>query len=97
MKNVPTIPLSTVWDAVEEAIETYITNLPFDSVFRVIKLVDEVQKMKGVVDFYVTSMQAAPDGQTFTPFQQECRAFAGHMRIDPATPLLGSITYQAAI
>ena len=56
VRYVPTIPLSTVWDAVEEAIETYISNLPFDSLFRVIKLVDEVQKIEGVVDFYVISM-----------------------------------------
>ena len=51
----PIVPLAILQPNVYAAIENYISNLPFDGIFRVQHLYDAIQNVDGVVDIVVPS------------------------------------------
>lgn len=78
---------------VEDAVNLYLKSLDFDGSFELMKLIDFVQQAQGVVSAYVSSALARYGANPFTAFAQRYYPNAGHMIIDPGTPLSGSVTY----
>lgn len=80
---------------VEDAINDYIGNLPFNGVLNLTALVDAVQAASGVVDPVLTSASARFGSNPFTGFSVEYTADAGYMIIDPTAgfTLTDTITY----
>lgn len=70
-----------------DAVNDYITGLPFDGVFNLTKFIDSIQLSSGVVDAYLTSAQAKSGAGTYAPTGQNYTANAGYLQIDPAFPL----------
>jgi hypothetical protein len=87
------IPLTTIQSAVESAITTYISDLPFNSKLSVTKLTDAVQLVPGVIEPVFLSASARYGVIPFAGFTVDYLANSGHMVVDPATPLSSSITY----
>ena len=84
---------------VEDAINNYISNLDFNGVFNLTKLVDAVQLASGVDDVYITLAEArAASASTFTDVvpTNEYVTNAGYLEIDGANPLSGAVTYIAS-
>lgn len=79
---------------VEDAINNYIQNLPFDGVLNLTKLTDEIQKAVGVIDPVIGAAEAKYGLLPYFPIINEFNADAGHMKIDPANPLATTITYH---
>lgn len=64
---------------IEDAVATYIRNLPFDSVISWTALTDYMQQQIGVKDFVVSATEIAPFGtNAWTAFQRETVSYAGH-------------------
>lgn len=86
---------------VEDAINTHLQNFQiqenFNGLLRVMKLTDAIQAVNGVINVVAVSVEGRLNGGTYTDIlqdpNQEYRANAGYMRIDPAYPLNTSITY----
>lgn len=79
---------------VEDAINDFINTLPFDSVFRVIRLVDAIQAVSGITNVVVLNCDGRKAGEvTYTDILletgQQYTTFAGYLRMDPAHPLDG--------
>lgn len=92
----PIIPLATIQNNVESAINNYLLNLPFDGIFRRTKLVDALQKIEGVVDINIDVCEASVSYVTtsaFNPVETFYDTVAGYMNIDSNFPLNGSINY----
>jgi hypothetical protein len=70
-----------------DAVNGYITGLPFDGVFNLTKFIDNIQSATGVVDAYLTSSQAKSGAGTYAPTGQNYTANAGYLQIDPSFPL----------
>jgi len=81
---------------VEEAINEYIGNLPFNGSLELDDLVDVIQQAEGVVNAYVTNAEARYGANPFVAFTQSYSSNAGYLVIDSATPLNSSITYTPA-
>lgn len=85
---------------VEDAVELYLSSLPFDGKFELIKLIDKVQEYcldKGVVSVYVTNATSRYGANPFVAFTQSYYPNAGYMIIEAATPLNSTITYTANV
>jgi hypothetical protein len=80
---------------VQETINSYIKNLPFNGVFNTNQLVDLLQQTNGVIDPVVLSTSARSGSLPFTIFQDNYNANAGHMIIDPGYDLAANIQYIA--
>jgi hypothetical protein len=80
---------------VEDAINNFISTLPFDGVLNTTELTDAVQKAVGVKDPILTSASARFGVNPFVPISREYTADAGYMKIDPSNPLSSTITYTA--
>jgi hypothetical protein len=78
---------------VNDAIESYIKNLPFDGVFSVTQLTDAVQKAVGVVDPVLISAEAKYGSLAYQNIEMTYESNAGHMAIDEDFPLEATITY----
>lgn len=78
---------------VNDAINAYIKNLPFDGVLSLSALVDAVQAAQGVVDPKLVSAEAKYGDLTYANIDREYTANAGHMKIDDDYPLSATITY----
>lgn len=89
------LPLPTIKAQVEQAIIDYLANLDFNGVFRTSKLIDAVQAVNGVVDAWVTVVNAKPATGAYAPVSNEYNAYAGYMMIDSAFPLSTYISYIA--
>lgn len=89
------IPIATLQADVETAITAYIEGLPFDGTFRKIKLVDAIQQVEGVIDVKLNTVDAKFSSFPYAPVDLSYISYAGHMKIDPAFPLSGAITYVA--
>jgi hypothetical protein len=85
--------LGDVQTNVESTINTYITNLPFNSKIKVISLIDELQKIDGVDDVRFTSAEATDVLGDTTAFSWEYQSYAGWCSIDSLYPLSTTITY----
>lgn len=79
---------------VEDAINDFINTLPFDSVFKVIGLVDAIQAVEGIDNVVTLACDAKSAGASvytdILPVQgQKYTTFSGYLRMDPAHPLDG--------
>lgn len=81
---------------VEDAITAFIKELPFDGVFRKIKLIDAIQAVEGVIDVKVTTIQAKYSATEYEDIDLTYRAFSGYLKIDPAHTLTDNLTYIIA-
>jgi len=72
---------------VVDAINGYITGLPFDGVFNLTKFIDTIQLAEGVSDAYLTSSEAKSGAGSYAPTGQNYTANAGYLEIDPSFPL----------
>ena len=79
---------------VQDAINSYIQNLPFDGNLNLTQLTDEIQKAQGVIDPVVGVAEAKYGTLPYSTIVNNYNADAGHMAIDPAFPLSTSITYN---
>lgn len=85
---------------VEDAVELYLSSLPFDGKFELMKLIDKIQEYgadKGVVSAYVTNATSRYGTNPFISFAQSYYPNAGYMIIEAATPLSSTITYTANV
>lgn len=78
---------------VVDKVNEYLKSLDFDGKFELMKLIDYVQTANGVVSAYVTNATARYGANPFVSFAQSYYPNAGHMVIDPTTPLTTTITY----
>lgn len=79
----------TVENPVQDAVNNYLKNLPFNGKLELVKLVDELQKVEGVVAPYITEANARYGALPFTSFpDQVYTPDAGYLRIyDAVTDL----------
>jgi len=78
---------------VEDAINTYLKNLPFDGKFSVTELIDQIQLADGVVNPIFQSANAKYGSFAYAPITDYYNSNAGYIKIDPAFPLSNSINY----
>lgn len=80
---------------VEDVINKYIKDLPFDGVLNFTKLTDKIQEVDGVID-PVYGKSGASYGSL--PFQEIVKNYyqpnAGHLVVAPTNPLSQTITYK---
>jgi hypothetical protein len=81
---------------VEEAINNYIKKLPFDGIFKVTSLTDQIQLANGVVDPVFESAEVKFGANPYNQLIDKYNPNAGYMEIDPANPLSTTITYIQA-
>jgi hypothetical protein len=82
---------------VEDAINNYISNLPFNGTLNLTKLTDEIQKAEGVVDPIINYAEAKYGTLSYVTIVNNYNANAGHMAIDAAFPLSSTINYIANV
>lgn len=83
---------------VEDAINDYLNDIPWDGVFNMRKWQDAIQAVEGVVDVipggcYGKTYAAA----TYSTIVNNYFSVAGYMIIDPANPLSATLTYTASV
>lgn len=81
---------------VQDAINNYISNLPFNGVFNETELVDKMQEASGVIDPVLSSTSARYGSNPFAEITDNYTSFAGHMVISSANPLSTTLTYTEA-
>lgn len=94
----PIVPLATLRLQVESAIQNYVTNLPFDGMFRRTKLIDALQALQGIKDVRIVQCEASVayvGAPNYTPVDVFYETVAGYMNLDPQFPLQNQITYLA--
>lgn len=80
---------------VEDAINNYIQQLPFNGILSLTALTDAIQRVSGVINPVVTLAAARPVSGGYTSIDPVTgyNASAGHLIVDPLFPLSSSITY----
>lgn len=78
---------------VEQAINSYIKNLPFNGVFSVTEQTDKIQQATGVVNPVFDSVQAKFGTNAYAAFSDYYTPNAGYLKVDDAYPLSATITY----
>lgn len=81
----------------ENAVKSYLDSLDFDARFELMKCVDYLQLATGIGSVYITSASSRFGTNPFVVFDQHYYPRAGHMVIDPSTPLSSTITYTADV
>lgn len=81
---------------VEDAVNGYISDLPFNGVFNLTQLIDRVQLAEGVVDPVLEGAQARYGLNPFADVVDNYTSFAGHMKVDAGNPLSTTVTYIEA-
>lgn len=92
----PNVPLSTVQQNVETAIDLYLKNLPFNGVFKINALIDIIQAVEGVTDVTVGSIEAKYGALPYSVITRTYTAQAGYIDIDPLNPLTNTLSYSAS-
>lgn len=92
----PIIPLLTVQQNVEAAIDLYLKNLPFNGVFKINSLEDVIQEVEGVTDITVGSVEAKYGALAYSSITRTYTAQAGYIDIDPLNPLSTTLNYSAS-
>lgn len=92
----PNIPLSTVQQNVETAIDSYLKNLPFNGVFKINALIDVIQMVEGVTDVTISSVEAKYGALPYSIITRTYTAQAGYIDIDPNNPLSSTLSYSAS-
>ncbi len=70
--------LSTGTKPVEDAISSYIENLPFNGEYRNDRLIDALQAVEGVEQPELTGVEESYDGATFLPVNARTTPYAGY-------------------
>jgi hypothetical protein len=86
----PLIAPNTILTNVKAAINTYVQTLPFDGKFRTLHLVDAIQKVTGVVDVVINSLNAV-QGATTVPITNELLTASGYMEFDQMSSTISLI------
>ena len=93
----PIIPLSDFRAQVEDAINTFLKNLPPDGILRLVELEDAIQAVQGFIDIQRGNVEATV-AYTITPNYQPVavnyNTVAGYIKIDPDFPLSSTLTYS---
>lgn len=89
------ITLAAVKANVEAAITNYLSNIQFDGVFYINKMIDAIQAVPGVINdqVFVVGMAAKGSGDPYVTFTSSYLAKSGYFKIDPDFPLATQITY----
>lgn len=82
---------------VENAVNNYLSNLPFNGTLYVNRLMDAIQSAEGVVEPYITTIEATYGNLPYQPVTESYQADAGYLVIDPSYPLSNNITYVANV
>jgi len=83
---------------VEDAINAYIAGIVWNGTFNLTKIIDAIQSAQGVVDVIQVSAQGkAANGSVYNTINQNYQSVSGHMIIDPANPLSGTLSYTANV
>ena len=87
--------LSDVKNGVSSTINNYINNLPFNSIFYVNQLVEQLLALPYIIDAEVDFSQStvAISGQSFVPLNYSYLAYSGYLNLN--TPLSTTITYTS--
>lgn len=76
------VPLTTLEVNVQNAINDYLANLEFNGAFRVIKLIDAIQAVVGVLDVSIHSIEAkAADAVEFTNVSRVYEPSSGYFQV----------------
>lgn len=89
------VPLATLQANVEAAITEYLAALDFNGAFYIIRLQDAIQQVEGIIDVADGNIEAAQAAGTFVSINRKYVPVSGYIKVDPGTPLSGSITYNA--
>ncbi len=82
---------------VENAVNDYLNNLPFNGTLYVNRLTDTIQAAQGVEEPYITTIEATYGNLPYQPVTESYQADAGYIVIDPNYPLSNNITYIANV
>jgi hypothetical protein len=82
---------------VEDAINEYITNLPFNGDFNLNALINAVQLMDGVVDIVLTSVSARYGALAYSTITHNYVPDAGYLNIASGFDLSSTLTYIADV
>lgn len=80
---------------VEDAINNYLQNIIFNGTLENCNLIDEIQKLPSVKSAYVIDASGRYGANPFVSFPERYYPNAGHMKIDPTSPLSSTLSYQA--
>jgi hypothetical protein len=90
----PLFDLESLKVKVESAIKDYLKNLPFDGQVKISAIVDAIQKIEGVSDVVVTTIQAKTNVGSYANVVRVYNTVAGYIQIDEANfPLSANLTY----
>jgi hypothetical protein len=87
---------NTAIKPIEVAINNYCKGLPFNGVFSITELTDQIQNVAGVINPVYENASAQYGVNPFVSLGDYYNPNAGYLRVDPAFPLLTSITYILA-
>jgi hypothetical protein len=85
--------IGTATKPVEEAIENYISNLPFDGKMNVQKMQDAIQAVPGVKDLLLNSISSKYGDLPWNSFEREVKPYAGYMELNIASSEIEYIQY----
>ena len=80
---------------VEDTINNFLQSVIFDGTLELCNLIDQVQATIGVKSAYILAASARYGANPYTTFTERYYPNAGHMKIDPTTPLSTTLSYQA--
>jgi hypothetical protein len=84
---------NTAIKPVEQAINNYIKNLPFNGQFTTTELTDKIQQSVGIINPVFEAGEVKYGALPFQALGDFYRPNAGHLKIDPLYPLSATITY----
>jgi hypothetical protein len=82
---------------VEIAINSYLTQLPFDGRLQLSKLAAAIISVDGVQDVYIVNVSQKYGALEYTPVLVSKVPEAGYFEIDPLYPLSSTLTYEAYV
>lgn len=82
---------------VDEAINTFLKSIEFDGRLNKQRLIDAIQAVKGVTDVDNFKLYAKYGDYEYVEVEREYLSYAGWMRIDPANPIIDTVTFKAEI
>jgi len=91
----PIVGLSNVKSDTEDAINDYISNIPFNSDLNITDLTDSIQLVNGIKGVRYINGEGRADYGSFTLIENYYSAIAGYCSIDSSFPLDSTITYIA--
>lgn len=91
----PLYDLAALRAAVEEAIQSYISSLPFNAEFSNTALTDAIQAVEAVNDPILISTEARYGALPYQAITRTYTANAGYLKIDPAAPLSATLDFIA--